>query len=119
MTKPLEKRLRALEVPTRQVYEAARERVFLHTLRTFGAELTEREAALVEPARYPAAVYEADCETLRRYREHLSPEKREREAHALMSRLYRELELRGAGDPFSEDFWDEDDGSDRVPGEED
>ena len=50
-------------------------------------------------AGYGEGTFAADWAILARYRAPLDPERREREQHGLMRRLYRELEGRGI-DPW-------------------
>jgi hypothetical protein len=69
-----------------------------HTLRSFDAELEPDEEHDLG-AYYGEGNFAADCATLARYRASLDSERRRREQHTLMSRLYRELEGRGI-DPW-------------------
>ena len=91
------RRLDALEepeVPSRAEYLDARRRAMAHTLRSFGAELEPDEEHDLG-AGYDEDDFAIDCDVLTRYRASLDPEKRKREQHGLMGRLYTELERRG------------------------
>ena len=97
------RRLEALEepdVPSRAEYLDARRRAMSHTLRSFGAELEPDEDHDLGVG-YGEGNFAVDCDVLARYRASLDPERREREQHGLMKRLYRELEWRGI-DPWQE-----------------
>jgi hypothetical protein len=87
------RRLERLETPSRADYVLARSRAFAWTLRSFGAGLEEHEEADLEG--YGEADFASDCELMGRYRNSLDPERRKREQHALLRKLYRELERRG------------------------
>ncbi len=91
-------RLEEPDVPSRAEYLDARHRAMAHTLRSFGAELEPDEEHDLG-AYYGEDDFAADSDVLARYRASLDPEKRQREQHALMSRLYSELESRGI-DPW-------------------
>lgn len=99
--KVLQRRLGKLETPTREEYQAAKDRATAHVLRrTFGANLEPAEEGMLEG--YSEADFERDCDTCERWRASLDPEKRQKEQHATLSRIYRELRLRGIA-PYLED----------------
>jgi hypothetical protein len=52
---------------------------------------------------YDEDSFAADCGVLARYRASLDSEKRQREKHGLLRRLYRELERRGV-DPWVQGY---------------
>jgi len=69
-----------------------------HTLTTFDADLEPDEKHDLG-AGHGEDDFAIDCGVLARYRASLEPERREREQHGLMRRLYGELERRGV-DPW-------------------
>ena len=71
-----------------------------HTLRSFGAVLSRTRTTTWGPATAKTTIA-IDCDVLTRYRVSLDPEKRKREQHGLMRRLYREPERRVAG-PYAD-----------------
>lgn len=90
----LERRLRKLETPTHLQYLEASERAMAHVIRSFGAELEPHEKHDLGDG-YGEGDFAADCGVLARYRATLDPERRQKEQHRLLRRLYRELEQRG------------------------
>ena len=93
--KDLSRRLRKLEARTRLASLGARERAMTYTLRSHGAELEPHDLG----DGYDEQDFCADCDSVARCRAALDSERRQREQHALMRRLYRKLERRGI-DPY-------------------
>jgi hypothetical protein len=94
----LHERLRRLEVPTEVQYQAALERGVVRVLRTCGAPLSGTEEALLEG--YGNAEFGRDCELTGRYRASLTEQKRKKEQHEGLQRIFAELERRGVERPW-------------------